>query len=287
MMRPRISRRMLCVLIAVALLLTGAGVLFSHGEWLFALEQAWKRYPEPSLIRLIETGETRHWTLAELETTAGVRISNDLLLVNDSHPLPTDYVPTLEEYNGARMYPQMIAPYVALRDAVQARTNVRIYVSSDYRTPQEQQELLETGEAGVVAQVGCSEHEAGLALDVYAPYYAGENFLESRAGRMVNRVCSEYGFVIRYPKEKEAITGISYEPWHLRYVGLPHAAIMSESGLALEEYVDLLEVGEWYRHGEYLISRRSADALDLITGWSSCEISPDNTGYYIVTLKMS
>jgi hypothetical protein len=133
--------------------------------------------------------------------------------------------------------------------------------------------------------VGCSEHEAGLALDVYAPYCGGINFLRSPAGRMVNKICGEYGFILRYPKGKEDITGIDYEPWHIRYVGQPHAKLIMEHGLTLEEYINTLKIGTWYACGDYRFARLSPDALRLPEGWTQCDISPDNMGYYVVTVR--
>ena len=285
-MKPIKKRyRLLCALLALCVLGTGVGVVVYHGEWWFPLLERMERHGALALTGVVYSGEARHWTYEELVATDGVTASNNLLLVNAEHPLPEGYLPTLEEYNGAKMHPLMIAPYVALRDDVQAKTGVRIYVASDYRTPEEQADILASAEDGIAAQLGCSEHEAGLALDVYAPYLAGINFLRSRAGRTVNRVCHEYGYVIRYPVDKEDVTGIEYEPWHLRYVGAPHAMLRQESGLTLEEYVEALSPSAWYVYGEYWISRRSADDLSLPTGWTTCEISPDNTGYYIVTLS--
>lgn len=275
-----------CLLALAILLGAGAWVYLKQGDWLFSVEQSFKKQQPLSWTRLIHTGETVHWTLDTLAANRRVLFNNSLILVNATHPLPQGYEAVLSEYNGARMHPDMIDCYVALRDDVQSKTGIRIYVSSDFRTAEEQAELLATSESGIAASVGCSEHEAGLALDVYAPYYAGESFLKSPAGREVNRICGEYSYIIRYPQGKEHITGISYEPWHLRYVGEPHAKLMMDSGLTLEEYVASMELGEWYRVDGYLIGRCSADKLDLPTGWFSCEISPDNCGNYIVTLKM-
>ncbi|MBR2927071.1 MAG: M15 family metallopeptidase [Clostridia bacterium] len=271
-----------CILIAVCF-----GVIFSHGEWWFPTVQSLRVYPAPRLTPLIETGALERWELSALSRMPNVTLSNTLLLVNSTHPLPKGYEALLEEYNGARMHPLMVAQYIALRDAVQEKTGVRIYVSSDYRTAEEQMQILAQSQDGIAAQLGCSEHEAGLALDVYAPYCAGEEFLRSPAGRLVNRICGEYGYIIRYPHGKEEITGISYEPWHLRYVGQPHAQIMMESGLTYEEYLEFLGEGQWYRTGDYLICRQRPEELALIYGWKECHISPDNTGYLIVILKMA
>ena len=90
---------------------------------------------------------------------------------------------------------------------------------------------------------------------------------------------------MRYPANKEDVTGIAYEPWHIRYVGQPHAKIMMESGLTLEEYIEVLTPGTWYKYGDYLIARLSPYGLNLPARMEACEISPDNTGYYIVTVR--
>lgn len=278
---------------ALALLIAcgfGSWVYFQHGDWLFSLETAWNRShfsEKVDWLPLLYTGETEKWDLDALSAHGHVTFSEALMLINSSHPLPDTFEPLLEDYNGARMHPQMIASYIALRDTVEAKTGIRIYVSADFRTAEEQEEILKNSPPGIAAEVGCSEHEAGLALDVYAPYYAGENFLKSAAGREVNRICAEFGFVLRYPKGKETLTGISYEPWHLRYVGEPHAQLLADSGLVLEEYIEAMEIGTWYRTDGYLIGRCRADELYFPVGWVSCVISPDNCGNYIVTLTMN
>lgn len=282
------KHRVLCVVLACVLLLTVIGAVIAwHGEWWYPIWRQMRGYEEIDLHRTELTVRTRIWTLKELSTADGVVFSDQLMLINATHPLPTDYEPTLIEYNGAKMYPEMIEHYITMRDIVMAETGVRIYVSSDFRTAEEQAEILESAEDGIAAGVGESEHETGLALDIYAPHFVGKNILRSRAGRMINDVCHEYGFIIRYPKGKEEITGIQYEPWHLRYVGEPHARIIGESGITLEEYVELLLPNQWYASGDYLISRRSPDNFVLPTAWESCVISPDNTGYYIVTIQLN
>jgi D-alanyl-D-alanine carboxypeptidase len=209
------------------------------------------------------------------------------MLVNLEHPLPEDYQADLEEYNGAQMHPLMVEQYISMRDAVQKKTGVRIYVSSDFRTPEKQAELLEQYGPDRAAPVGCSEHEAGLSLDVYAPEHASYEFLNSAAGRMVNRICHEYGFIIRYEADKTDVTGFNYEPWHLRYVGAPHAKLIAESGLAFEEYINALTPEIWYAYEDYYILRTSnTEELTLPASFSFCHISPDNTGYYIVTVEL-
>lgn len=212
---------------------------------------------------------------------------NTLILVNLDHPLPEGYEADLEEYNGAQMHPLMVQNYIAMRDAVQKKTGIRIYVSSDYRTAEKQAELLEYYGPNRAAPVGCSEHEAGLSLDVYASQYASYEFLNSPAGRMVNRICHEYGFVIRYEADKTEVTGFDYEPWHLRYVGAPHAELIAKSGLAYEEYIASITPETWYAYENYRILRtNNIEEITLPMNFISCHISPDNTGHYIVTVEL-
>ncbi len=281
------KKRLVACVAALCLLIALFVPLLVRPDWRFAIERAVRYTPAPELqvIRLGEDAE--EWTLSELANDARTTVTDTLLLVNRAHPLPDGYLPPIEIYYGAEMHPSMVSAYVALRDEVEARTGERIYVSDDYRTREEQAAILAEKGEDVAALVGCSEHEAGLALDVYVKGYGGSAFLKSAGGREVNRICGEYGFVIRYERGKEAITGISYEPWHLRYVGAPHARIMSESNLSMEEYFDLLIPEHWYASGEYRILVTSWEKVYLPRGWETCEISSDNRGHTVITLKMS
>ena len=99
--------------------------------------------------------------------------------------------------------------------------------------------------------------------------------------------CGDFGFIIRYPAGKENITGFNYEPWHIRYVGMPHSKIITEGGITLEEYIDSLEIDNWYSYNNYLISRQNPDNLKIPSTYKNNDIkvSPDNTGYYIITIN--
>lgn len=254
---------------------------------LFSLVRRYAPHEPLALTPTTAPASTDTGSMVEWLKDERVIQSNTLLLVNRDHPLPDDYVADLEEYNGTKMHPLMVPSYIALRDTVQKRTGVRIYVSSDFRTADEQASLLEQYGTDRTAPVGCSEHEAGLSLDVYAPQYASYDFLRSPAGREVNRICHEYGFIIRYEVDKTDVTGFDYEPWHLRYVGAPHAELMADSGLALEEYLDAITPETWYSYEDYLIFRTSnVEELTLPTSFTSCHISSDNTGHYVITIKL-
>ncbi len=124
---------------------------------------------------------------------------------------------------------------------------------SGYRSYEEQQEiwdgsLQENGRAFTekfVALPGHSEHQTGLAIDLGLKQekidFICPDFPYSGICQRFRERAGDYGFVERYPAGKEAVTGIGHEPWHFRYVGMPHGAIMSSLGLVLEEYLDFLK----------------------------------------------
>ena len=282
MRRGRVIR-IFALVLGICILLTGVVYLLLRQDWWFLLEQKNKRY-EPLALSPTSVEEGKVWTLEELLVQSWVEQSDALMLINKDYPLPKGYEAHVQEYNGAYMSPVMVDSYVAMRDAVQSKTGVRIYVSADYRTWEEQEKIFLESDPGVAAPAGCSEHQAGLALDVYAPYHAGMEFIKSSAGREVNRTCAAYGFVIRYPLHKTDVTGFAYEPWHLRYVGMPHATLMSQSGLVLEEYIQALTPDVWFSFEGYLILRTASETVTLPEQTSHCTVSPDNTGYYIITV---
>lgn len=89
---------------------------------------------------------------------------------------------------------------------------------------------------------GSSEHQTGLAMDLSCATISNkliEEFVNTPEGKWVYEHCWEYGFIIRYPKEKTEITGYAYEPWHVRYVGVPLAYYLTTTGLTLEEYYNV------------------------------------------------
>lgn len=85
-----------------------------------------------------------------------------------------------------------------------------------------------------------SEHNFGLAVDLIVPYQSHliEDFDKTEAFAWLQEHCAEYGFILRYPKDKQDITGIIYEPWHYRYVGVEHAQEIMSRGITLEEYLE-------------------------------------------------
>lgn len=156
-----------------------------------------------------------------------------ILIANKTYSLPADFAP------GELSDECMAAFSVMQKDASRLRLN--IYISSGYRSYSLQQSIYnrycrEDGQAladTYSARPGYSEHQTGLALDLNT---ISQSFASTVAGQWIAAHCHEYGFILRYPKGKEHITGYMYEPWHLRYVGVEIAGKITESGLCLEEY---------------------------------------------------
>ena len=92
-----------------------------------------------------------------------------------------------------------------------------------------------------VAEPGCSEHQLGLAFDVNVPGTSA--FKGTKQCKWLHAHCWDYGFIVRYQKGKEAVTGFSAEEWHIRYVGVEHARLMRDLDLCLEEYLQAIAEG--------------------------------------------
>ncbi|MGM0836335.1 MAG: VanY-A/VanY-F/VanY-M family D-Ala-D-Ala carboxypeptidase [Bacillota bacterium] len=111
-------------------------------------------------------------------------------------------------------------------------------LTSGFRGFEEQSVLYQEMGSDYAMPAGHSEHNLGLAIDVGSTQM---KMADAPEGKWIEENAWKYGFILRYPKDKTEITGIQYEPWHIRYVGLPHSAIMKEKNFALEEYLDYLK----------------------------------------------
>jgi len=181
-----------------------------------------------------------------------------ILLVNKEHPLEDSYQPQLKKL--ARFGVQVDETMCqALNDMLEAgeKEGLRFWVASGYRSLDRQRELLDEDIGDLVRKgysyseayeevvrqtmpVGCSEHATGLAVDIVAKDYQllDEKQAETEEIKWLQKNCSQYGFILRYPKDKEDITKISYESWHFRYVGVDAAKEIMEQGISLEEYLE-------------------------------------------------
>ena len=96
----------------------------------------------------------------------------------------------------------------------------------------------------ITMPAGCSEHQSGLCCDITDRWYGTKTADALRNNPLsvwMAEHCQEYGFILRFPEGKESITGVMYEPWHFRYVGVDAATYIMANGLTLEEFVKLYE----------------------------------------------
>lgn len=185
-----------------------------------------------------------------------------ITLVNVANKLAADYIPPdLTNVTDTRKdgrNTQQLREYAAkaleaffIEMRANGVTDVSVtsgYRSYDYQVqlfeqrvamyPSLSREEAEAKAATVVAIPGSSEHQSGLCIDMHNLASADVKFGQTASFEWVSQNAHKFGFILRFPEDKVAITGISYEPWHYRYVGRYHATRIYESGLCLEEYVE-------------------------------------------------
>lgn len=181
-------------------------------------------------------------------------------LVNKKNNLPSTYVPQdlvkLEGIPTVLENPeinQLREPaYLALKELFQAAAdekNYELHARSGYRSYGTQTDLYNSyvknhGQAAAdkySAKPGQSEHQTGLSMDITCAamnFQLDDTFGNTDEGKWVSENAHRFGFIVRYPKDKEDITGYFYEPWHIRYLGVELATKVYESGLTLEEYME-------------------------------------------------
>ncbi|MEG1069587.1 MAG: M15 family metallopeptidase [Ruthenibacterium sp.] len=185
----------------------------------------------------------------------------NLMLPNAEHPLPADYVPRLAQVvdiDATSGYQFDSRAVDALRQMLAdcTKAGLRPMIISAYRSHERQTMLFESMQKDYMSQgktekeayditksirqiPGTSEHESGLATDITCVYQPDlePTFENTPEFKWYYEHCADYGFILRYPKDKQDITGIMYEPWHYRYVGVEDAKKIMEQGVCLEEYL--------------------------------------------------
>lgn len=228
----------------------------------------------------------------------------ELILVNAVHPLHRERTEELMPVNAR--YPDILlnrkaaGMLQALLERLTAESE--IVPVSGYRSHEEQTEIYKNSlkENGTeftrkyVALPDRSEHQTGLAIDVgrylenidfLCPDFPYEGICEE-----FRRLAPDYGFIQRYPAGKEKITGIAHEPWHFRYVGFPHSAVMADMGLTLEEYITFIkrytpERRLIYRNTEVFFFPTAAPYTEIrLPEDALYQVSGNNTDGFIVTV---
>ena len=179
----------------------------------------------------------------------------DLILLNDDNAIPLGKEhPELSEYNGAKVHAKVL-PYLKNMIDDAKKAGINLWISSCYRSIEKQAKLhnikinyyLKNGynikdakimARRVVAAPGTSEHNLGMAVDFNGVL---DSFYKTKEYAWLINNAQEYGFILRYPKEKQDITKKIYEPWHFRYIGKEHAKNMKKLEICFEEYVEYLK----------------------------------------------
>lgn len=250
-------------------------------------------------------------------------LKSNMLLVNKSNALDKTYIPKDLIYSApsrgratinVRLDREAMAQLNYMLDAAYKDGVTGMVITSAYRNFEKQTSLYinktntlarsmsrkaAMEEASkVVAIPGTSEHQTGLAVDIYSEGTGlVKSFGSTKQGKWLKENSWKYGYIIRYPQEKTHITGIIYEPWHIRYVGGVHAELLYKSGMCLEEYVEYLKQNRIISYtdssgSEYAIQYINKQEFDMAglrvslpeaSSWSISECTRDS---YILTIKL-
>lgn len=171
------------------------------------------------------------------------KVQNGILMVNATYGLPSSYDP--------KDSPEALEAFKVMKEAIEReRGDMTLTIASGYRAydydgniPEgDQVRESETGEKKHKTKKGHSEHQSGLAFDLMGKEASARidlSFEDQPEFAWLVDNAHKYGFILRYPKDKEAVTGYQYEPWHFRYVGTKYATALYSSGETLEEYFGL------------------------------------------------
>ncbi len=141
---------------------------------------------------------------------------------------------------------------IEMSDAARA-DGYKLFLKSAYRSWQTQNTMYKNRlkknhgkDDGWVSKAGASDHQTGLGCDVIPKSWIHADGMNKKMAKepecqWMAEHCQEFGFILRYPEDKEEVTGINYEPWHMRYIGIPAATYIMENGLCLEEFTEQLQ----------------------------------------------
>ena len=200
--------------------------------------------------------EKQLYDLKEQMNEEDLKLPWNMVLVNGEHPMEDGYVPQLKELEKGLSVDARIVDAAKEMLADAKKAGLHIDICSAYRSVERQEQVFgesmkERVKDGMsywdafnetslnVAVPGTSEHALGLALDLISNQYTelDERQETTAEAKWLKENCHKYGFILRYPPEKTNITGIIYEPWHYRYVGVEDATEIMKLGITLEEYL--------------------------------------------------
>lgn len=290
-------KQLILVLVNVFLLLAVVAVialLIVRSDWRYGLFERFRsRNPAQAERMQLVDSDCRAVSLHDLleGKTEGIAFDRSLMLVNGEHRLAADFQPVTVEFRDTDLLidEAVTEPLEALLQANSEATGEKLLLMSTFRDAEEQAQVKKE-EGDLAAEPGTSEHQTGLGLDVYVAGKAQRRIIDSQSGVWLDQNGWKYGFIIRYPFLKSGETGQSYEPWHIRYVGKPHAELIYRNRHTLESYLDSLHIDVFYRFSGYGFSLQTPDERDCLripAAWSQVTVSPDNCGHYMVTGLLS
>ena len=191
------------------------------------------------IIAIVNVKQNNDW----YENTTNTDISKgNAMLVNKFHSLTEDFDPgeivkisVQYAYDGHSTTNEVYEQYKKMWYAAKEE-NLTLIVNSSYRTYSEQEKTHKVNGDEYAARPGFSEHQTGLALDIVTYNTIGNDFENKPEFTWLSNNAHLYGFILRYPKDKEYLTGFEYESWHYRYLGVDLATKVYESGLTYDEY---------------------------------------------------
>ena len=239
---------------------------------------------------------------------ADVADTGYLALVNKDYPIDSELSSRLDEwlltgelapavYTVPVLGDDILLQWEALQavedliDAAKEADVHTLFICSGYRSYAEQAQLYrEIADKTLVQPPNHSEHQTGLAIDIAIMGVDQSEMAGSLQGRWLADNAWRYGFVMRYPGDKQQVTHIASEPWHYRYVGLPHAWYCWQNNLCLEEYLTFLQESGGYSVNldgiDYtVLYARPAQGLLSVPEDANLSISSDNTGGYVITVR--
>ena len=256
--RRRRGHRLLCLTVLACCIAGGTAFVLARRDALPSASAA--SAPASTNSAASVTSQTENLAAQAQAMLADPR----MILVNHTNKMPDDYTFTTKECGSSTAINKTLQAEAAdaflAMQAAAAKDGVDVRMQSGYRSVAYQTTLYNNKTqyyrnkglseadarakaATIVNPPGYSEHNCGLAADLNSPEHTSldEGFENTAAFRWLCEHAVEYGFILRYPKEAEAVTEITYEPWHWRYVGPENAAIIKQSGLCFEDAIAVLQ----------------------------------------------
>lgn len=200
-----------------------------------------------TFISIVNVGADKEWYKGAVKTDATKKYA---ILVNKYHYLTKDTkiddivaMSNRYSYDGNSIRQDVYDAYIKMFKAAKEE-GLAIIANSSYRSYADQEGVYnkyvdnegKDYADSFAARAGYSEHQTGLALDIFAKGYVKATFVQSPEAKWLAQNAYLYGFILRYPEGKEYLTGYSYEPWHYRYLGEALAKKVYNSGLTYDEY---------------------------------------------------